>query len=269
MKQTSPIPSVGFGTGPLTEEQVCKETVRLALDVGFRHIDTAQMYQNERFIGEAVEASPYSPTDLFLATKVHPANLAYDDVIASAESSRDRLGVDTIDLLYVHWPVMAYDPDETLPAFEALWEQGLINHIGLSNFTPSLLIEAVEQLSAPVLAHQIEMHPLLQQRELFALAQKLDHYLVAYSPLARGKVLKNDVVRSLAEEYSLSPAQVALAWLLSKEIIRPIPFSANRRHLRENLQVRDLDYTEMDLSEIEAISREERVVAHDLNQEFS
>src|SRR6056297_2542196 len=149
------IPQPGFGTSG-HEGEACTENVVRALEAGYRHVDTAQMYDNERAVGEALERADVDRADVFLATKVLPENLAHDDVIASTETSLDRLGVDAVDLLYVHWPVAAYEPESTLPAMDEVVERGFTRHVGLSNFTVEYLEEAREILDAPVVAHQVE-----------------------------------------------------------------------------------------------------------------
>jgi 2,5-diketo-D-gluconate reductase B len=171
----------------------------------------------------------------------------------------DRLGLDVIDLLYVHWPLGAYDPADTLRAFDELREEGLIRHVGLSNFTPDLLDEARDHLDAPIAAHQVEMHPLLHQDDLVTYARKHDHVLVAYSPIARGKVFDDPTIQRIAEKHDATPAQVSLAWLVGKENVVTVP-KATDDHLTENLAAADLDLDPDDVAAIEAIDREERVV---------
>ncbi|MFC6726432.1 aldo/keto reductase, partial [Halobium palmae] len=151
------LPAVGFGTGG-TEGDACTDAVVGALDAGYRHVDTAQMYGNEGAVGRGIRESDVDRDDVVLATKVHPSNLAGDDVLETARESLDRLGADRVDLLYVHWPTDAYDPEETLPAFDDLRDRGVVDHVGVSNFTPALLDEARAILDAPIAAHQVECH---------------------------------------------------------------------------------------------------------------
>jgi len=192
--------------------------------------------------GEAIEASDVDREELFLATKVHPDSLAPEDVLETTEKSLDRLGVERVDLLYVHWPVRAYDAEATLPAFDRLREAGRTRHVDVSNFTPELLAEARERLTSPVFAHQVECHPLLPQDELLERAEATGHHLVAYSPLGRGEVLDHLVLRSVADDLGSTPAAVALAWLLDRGIV-PIP-KARGAHITENLAAREFDLTD-------------------------
>ena len=255
-------PDVGIGTYDLAHD-TCKASVEHALDVGYRHVDTAEMYDNEAAVGDAIAAADVDREDVFVATKIHSRNLAFEDVLEHARASRDRLGVDVIDLLYVHWPIRAYDPADTLAAFDELYDQGVIRHVGLSNFTPELLEEACSQLDAPVFAHEVECHPLLPQDELRAFANEHDHHLVAYSPLAKGAVTDVSELAAVAEKHDATPAQVAIAWLLSKENVAVIPKSTSPAHIRENYEARRLSLDPTDAERIDAIDRTQRQVDFD------
>ncbi|MWV64417.1 aldo/keto reductase [Halorubrum sp. JWXQ-INN 858] len=252
---------LGFGTSGLDDHDACVEAVTAALDAGYRHVDTAQMYGNEAAVGEAVRESDVDREDVVVATKVHYDHLAPDDVRETARESLDRLGLDRVDLLYVHWPMGAYDPETTLPAFDDLREAGVTDHVGVSNFTPELLREAQGVLESPIAAHQVECHPRFQQPELRALADELDHRLVGYSPLGRGTVLDDPTLVAVAERTDTSPAVVALAWALARGVV-PIP-KATGDHVVENRQALDLDLSEDDLAAIDAIEPGERVIDPD------
>ncbi|MFB6161353.1 MAG: aldo/keto reductase [Haloferacaceae archaeon] len=257
------LPEIGFGTNELRGDAGV-ETVRLALEAGYRHLDTARMYENEREVGRAVAESDVPREDVVVATKVLPEALGHDDLVASARESADRLGVDTIDLLYVHWPMDAYDPDETLPALDELVAEGLVDHVGLSNFTPDLLDEARARLDAPVAAHQVEMHPLLPQDELLAYADEHGHRLVAYCPLVRNEVTDVPEVVDVAERRGVTPAQASIAWVMAKGAV-PIPRSGSPEHVRANLAAADVELTDEDVARIDAIdpSRHRRLVDPD------
>ncbi|WP_458206092.1 aldo/keto reductase [Haladaptatus sp. NG-SE-30] len=252
-------PKIGIGTYENTDPDVCKASVETALNIGYRHVDTAEMYENEVAVGEGIAAADCTRDDVFLATKIHSSNLGYDDVLTHAQESCDRLGVDVLDLLYVHWPIRAYDPEETLAAFDELYERGLIRHVGLSNFTPPLLETALEQLDAPLFAHQVECHPLLQQGELREYAHEHGHRLVAYSSLAKGTVTEVPEVVDIAAKHGATPAQVSLAWLLSKDCV-VIPKSSSEAHLRENFEARRLSLPDEDIERIDSIDQTSRQV---------
>lgn len=248
------LPPMGIGTYGIDPAD-CAVAVETALDYGYRHIDTAEMYGTESAVKEGISRSCVDREEIFIATKIHSKHLAYDDVIAHTDACRDRLGVDVIDLLYVHWPIRTYDAVETLAAFDELYDRGDIRHVGLSNFTPALLRDAIEQLDAPVTAHQVECHPFLQQAELRRIAREHGHALVAYSPLAKGALLDDPVLMEVAEAYDATPAQVALAWLHAKPDVIPIPCSTDPVHIRDNLDALDLTLDDEAMARIDAIDR--------------
>jgi len=249
------LPPLGLGTWDLPGE-TCARVVADALELGYRHVDTAQLYGNERAVGEGLSRAEVPRESVVVATKVDPEALGHDDVLASTRESLDRLGLGSVDLLYVHWPRAAYDAERTLAAFARLVEEGLVGGIGVSNFTPDLLDEARERVE--VTAHQVEMHPLCPQERLREYAAEHGHALVAYSPLARGRVLELDPVRAVAERRDATPAQVCLAWLREKGAV-PIPKTAGG-HLEENYRSLDVELNERDVARIDAVERRERVV---------
>lgn len=251
---------VGLGTmGHDTPEQ-CIDSVETALEMGYRHIDTAQKYRNEREVGKGIAQSDVDREAITLATKVEETNLAYDDVHRTVDESLDRLGVDAVDILYVHWPAPTYDPEETLAAFDEVVADGKAHRIGLANFTPTLVDEAQECLDTPLSAVQVEMHPLLRQSELLTYARTNDLFLVAYCPLMRGEIFDVPEFRKIADVAGVSIAQLSLAWLCSKKNVVPIPKATGEVHLRENLDAATLDLDDEILSRVDAIDRERRVV---------
>jgi len=252
-------PRIGSGTWQLKGD-ACYESVRTALRTGYRHIDTARMYGNEEQVGRAIADAEVSRDDLFVATKLWHDELSPADVEEHALESRDRLQVETIDLLYVHWPVGTYDAAATLPALEQLRADGIVEHVGLSNFTPPLLSEAVRIMEKPPLALQLEMHPFLQQRELHKMALEHDMYLVAYSPLKRADGLNDPVLEEIADEMNATPAQVCLAWHLSKNSVCPIPKSSDPEHIRQNFEARDLQLSDAQLQRINDLDAGDRAI---------
>jgi 2,5-diketo-D-gluconate reductase B len=250
---------LGLGTWENRDPAECREAVREALELGYRHIDTAQLYENEASVGEGIAAADVDREDVFLATKVGTDNLAYEDVLESTEESLAKLGTDYVDLLYVHWPVNTYDAEATLTAFQELYNEGSIRHVGVSNFEKRHLAEATEILDAPIFANQVECNPYLQQGTLRAHARNNDYWLVAYSPLARGAVLDDPVLADIAEKHDATVSQVTLAWLLSLERLVPIP-KARGEHVAENWAARDVDLDAEDMERIADLDRGERQV---------
>ena len=256
------MPMLGLGTWENDDPDACTESVKTALEMGYRHIDTAQAYDNEEAVGKGLAEADVDREDVFLATKVWIDQLEHDDVIESTKESMEKLGVDYLDLLYIHWPSGDYDPEETLGAFDELVEEGLIENIGVSNFTPDHLDEAQAATDNGVFANQVEMHPLLPQTELREYAEENGIELVAYSPLARGDVMDVDVLGDVAEKYDVSAVQVSLAWLREKGVTA-IPKATSEEHIRDNWESLALELDDEDIQRIDDIDEEERKVHPD------
>ncbi len=256
------MPMLGLGTWQNDDADQCAETVETALEMGYRHVDTAQAYGNEAAVGDGIAAAGVAREDVFLATKVWNSNLAHDDVLETAERSLDDLGVDAVDLLYVHWPAGEYDPEGTLSAFDELYEQGTIRNVGVSNFEPHHVEEAMEILDAPLFANQVECHPFLPQDELRAHAEEHGYELVAYSPLARGEVFESDVLTDIADDHGVSAAQVSLAWLREKGVTA-IPKATGEDHVADNLASTALSLSDEEVARIDDIDRTDRRIDPD------
>jgi 2,5-diketo-D-gluconate reductase B len=260
--RTQQMPMLGLGTWENDDPDQCAESVETALGQGYRHVDTAQAYGNEEAVGRGIENAHVDREEVFLATKVWIDQLGHDDVISSTEQSMYDLGVDSLDLLYVHWPAGDYEPEETLGAFDELIEDGKVDRLGVSNFEPHHLEVAQDVADAPVFANQVEMHPLLQQEELRSYADSEDIELVAYSPLARGEVMNVEELQEIGEKHDASPAQVSLAWLHEKGVTT-IPKATGPDHIRDNFQSVAVDLDAEDIRAIDDIDREERQVNPD------
>ncbi len=260
--EASGMPILGLGTWQNTDPEQCAESVRTALEMGYRHVDTAQIYENEAAVGEGIASAAVDRDDIFLATKVGTRKLSYDDVIETTEESLEKLGVDAVDLLYVHWPIRTYDPEETLPAFDALYDDGLIDRVGVSNFEPAQLEEAVEVLDAPVFANQVELHPLLPQDHVREACAAHDVEVVAYSPLARGGVFDQPQLSEVASNHGVSEAQVSLAWMREKGVTA-IPKATGRDHIEDNWGSLALELEDEDVELIDSIEETNRVVDPD------
>lgn len=253
------LPALGLGTYRNDEPDQCATSVQTALEVGYRHVDTAEAYGNEAAVGRGLANAAVDRDDVFVATKVWHTNLEVGDVQAAARASRDRLGIETIDLLYVHWPAHTYDPAATLPAFAELADEGVIEHIGVSNFDPDQLATAVETVDAPILANQIELHPLLPQEKLRDACDRFDVAPVAYAPIARGEVFENPTIQDVADEQDATPAQVSLAWCREHGTVA-IPKAMGRDHIAENWASLGLELPETAMERLDAIEERKRVV---------
>jgi len=259
------LPPIGLGTWQNDDPEECAASVREALELGYRHVDTARFYENEAAVGDGIAAADVPRDSVFLASKLHPMaeGLAYDEVYDGIEESLSLLGVDALDLVYVHWPVGNYEAEETLAAFDDLVDDGLADHVGVSNFDTALLDEALSVLEEPLLANQVERHPMLPRDDLIAHAQEHDYYLVAYSPLGRGKALELPAVEAVAEKHDISPAQACLAWVTYPDNVVAVPKATGRDHLADNLGAADVELDPEDVERIDAVDRRERFVDRD------
>ncbi|WP_338727855.1 aldo/keto reductase [Haladaptatus sp. DJG-WS-42] len=257
--RTDGMPLLGLGTWENKDQAQCAASVKTALEMGYRHIDTAQIYGNEEGVGRGIEQADVPREDIFLATKVWIDELAPEDVRASTEESLDKLGVDYVDLLYIHWPAREYEPEATLEAFKDLKADGKIRRIGVSNFEPEQLDTARDILGDAVFANQVELHPLLPQHDLREYCDEHDIELVAYSPLARGDVFSVPELTAIAENHDASAAQVSLAWLREKGITA-IPKATSEAHISDNWQSLNLDLSADEIAAIDDLDQTDRKV---------
>ncbi|ATJ82112.1 2,5-didehydrogluconate reductase DkgB [Halomonas beimenensis] len=258
------IPNPGFGTYRLNGDTL-RQSLRTALEAGYRHIDTAQVYGNETEVGQALAESAVPREEVFLTTKVWHDRLVPGDLERSVEESLARLGTDYLDLLLIHWPsphdqvAMA----DYLPALQAVQRAGLTRHIGVSNFTRAHLDRALDILGeGALLTNQVEVHPFLQNRALIDKCRAHGIVVSAYMPLAVGKVMRDETLSRIAAAHGVGPAQVALAWLKARGIVT-FPSSTRDAHIRANLAAFELTLGEEDLRRIAALDRGERLADPD------
>lgn len=249
------MPLVGFGTYALGGETVT-ESVRTALDAGYRHVDTAEGYRNERAVAAGMER--YDREDVFLTSKVLPKNLHYESVLEACEASLDRLGTDYLDLYLVHWPNPTISLRETLAAMERLHEAGKVRNVGVSNFSKYQLMFALHVADVPIAVNQVEFHPWFYQADLLEYCEDNDVVLTAAAPLARTDVLDDPTIRDVAEAYDRTPAQVVLRWQVQKGVAT-IPKSSTPDHIRSNLGVGGWELDEEDVRRIDDTDTEKRV----------
>jgi diketogulonate reductase-like aldo/keto reductase len=259
------VPAVGLGTWRLRGDD-CRRAVATALSLGYRHVDTAQAYGNERAVGTAIRESDVDREDVFLATKLDGDGRRHEAVHRSVRESLDRLGTDYLDLLLIHWPngrppflpvtmPGATPLAETLGAMNELVEEGLVRHLGVSNFDRPLLDRARRLSDAPIAANQVQFHPYWDQRRLLSYCRRHDVLLTAYSPLCHGGVLDDDCLARIGRRYDKTPAQVAIRWVIQHDGVVAIPKATSRDHLAANLDVFDFELTDAEMEEIRRPSK--------------
>jgi 2,5-diketo-D-gluconate reductase B len=253
--QGTRIPVLGFGTW-LIEGADATEAVRDALEIGYRQIDTARAYENEREVGRGIADSGVAREEIFLTTKVPPDDAAAELVQRDAEESLERLGVDYLDLLLLHWPSPDVPLEETLKALTALRDDGRIRNLGVSNFPAGLLQQALDL--APVFCNQVEYHPFLGQDRLLELARANDVLITAYSPLAHGRVPDDATLNRIGDAHGKTAGQVALRWLLDQDHVSPIPKASSHERRVENFEVFDFELSDEERAEIDALPKDVR-----------
>ena len=246
------VPALGLGTYRLTGE-ACVRAVGRALSMGYRHLDTAQMYGNEAEVGRGIEDSGVERGEIFVTTKVWPSDFAHDRVLQKTRESLKKLRTDYVDLLLMHWPGDGVPLGETLGAMRELQQDGSLLHIGVSNFSPSLVEEAAEH--AEIICNQVQYHPYRRQDALVDQAQEMDYLLTAYTPLSRGGVQKDTTLREIGDAHGKTATQVALRWLVQQDKVCAIPKATSEEHLRENLDVFDFELSAEEMDRIYSLGR--------------
>ena len=243
------VPALGLGTYQLRGE-ACVEAVGRALELGYRHVDTAEYYRNQPEVGEAVAESDVDRDELFLTTKVWRTNLTHDGVLRSADESLRKLGVDYVDLLLIHWPSRSVPTEETIRAMNRLQEDGSVRHVGVSNFSVGQLREAMAASETPILTDQVQYHPYQDRGDLLEFCIENDVLLTAYSPLAKGRIAADDTLREIGTRYDKTAAQVALRWLVQQDHVAAIPKASSEAHLRDNLAIFDFELSNDEMERV-------------------
>jgi 2,5-diketo-D-gluconate reductase B len=247
------IPILGLGTWDL-RGKACSRIVEQALRLGYRHIDTAQAYENEREVGEGVRASGLAREQVFITTKVWWTHFASGELEHSVAESIARLKLGHIDLLLLHWPNPAVPIGETMAALCKIKREGLTRHIGVSNFTVKLLDEAMACASEPIVTNQFELHPYLDQSKLIAACRRHGIAVTAYSPIARGKVKGDEVLAGIGRAHGKTSAQICLRYLVQQGFV-VIPRTSKVERLTENFEIFDFELTGAEMAAIRALAR--------------
>lgn len=250
------IPAIGFGTWDLPQDRV-QALVEHAIATGYRHVDTAQMYRNEREVGAGLKGSGVKRDEIFLTTKIWPDQFRADDLKRAADERLKLLGVDAVDLLLLHWPAKDVPLAETIKALNEIRDVGQARHIGISNFTAAMVDEAVRLSAAPLVTNQVEYHPYLSQTKVMGALRRHGMALTAYCPIARGKVLADPVIGEVAEAHGRTATQVTLRWLVQQAGVVAIPRSSNEARIAENLAVFDFALSDEEMSRISALGSPE------------
>ena len=258
LNNQSNIPILGLGTWRLVGKEAT-ETVKKAIQMGYTHIDTAEMYDNEIQISEAIKS--FDHKKLFLTSKVWYDDLHYQSVIHACKESLKKLKIDYLDLYLIHWPNPSIDMQETFQALKELYSAGLIKAVGVSNFTIRHLKQALpicQSLSLPIVTNQVEFHPFLYQESLLNFCRKNNIYLTAYRPIAKGLVNQNKIIHQIAKKYKKTPIQITLRWLIQQDIIA-IPKASSEKHLKENLDIFNFKLDNSDTEIIKTVNQNKRL----------
>lgn len=251
------IPVIGFGTWPLKGEE-CARAVATAVEYGYRHIDTAAMYDNEAAVGEGLRASGIARNDVWVTTKVWWEDISDGALQRSAEASLKRLVLEQVDLLLIHWPNKAVPLAESIRALNDAKRRGLARYIGVSNFPSRMLDEAVALSGEPLVANQCEYHPHLDQSKVLAACRRHGVAFVSYCPLGRGSVggvLEEPAVREIAGRLGRTPAQVVLRWHIQQPGVVAVPKSGNPKRIAENFDVFGFTLDEADMRRLSGLAK--------------
>ena len=258
------LPPIGMGTFRLKGDDA-REAVRSALSLGYRHIDTAQIYGNEAAVGDGITTSGIPRREIFITTKIWIDRFRRSDLINSLQTSLQQLKTDHVDLTLIHWPSPGDEVpmEEYLTALRDAQREGLTDHIGVSNFTCAQMDQAKEILGeTPIFTNQVEVHPFLTNRKVVDHAQQLGIPVTGYMPLAVGKVMEDDTLKAIAKAHHATPAQIAIAWCLSRGVV-PIPSSTRPKHQTQNLDALKIELSPEDIQAIDGLDRNERIANPD------
>ncbi len=261
------VPALGFGTFGIRGEDGVRAATT-ALEIGYRHIDTAQEYDNEAEVGRAIDGSGVERGEIFLTTKIWPDRIGNGDLQRAADESLERLTTAYVDLLLIHWPSPTIALGESLGALAEVKAAGKARHIGISNFPIALMREAVETHGAGVVCNQVEYHPFLDQRRLIDDARAHGLFVTAYCPLAQGEVDGGPTLGVIARKHGKTPAQVTLRWVVDQDGVAAIPKAASETHCRANFEIFDFALSDEDRAAIDGLRGARRLVSPDFSPDW-
>ncbi|RVQ61492.1 aldo/keto reductase [Sinorhizobium meliloti] len=248
------IPALGFGTFRMSGAEVLR-ILPQALKLGFRHVDTAQIYGNEAEVGEAIQKSGIPRADVFLTTKVWVDNYRHDAFIASVDESLRKLRTDHVDLLLLHWPGSDVPMAERIGALNEVRNAGKVRHIGISNFNTTQMEEAARLSDAPIATNQVEYHPYLDQTKVLQTARRLGMSLTSYYAMANGKVPADPLLTEIGGRHGKTAAQVALRWLVQQQDVIVLSKTATEARLKENFAIFDFALTRQEMAAVRELAR--------------
>jgi len=252
------IPSIGLGTWELRGRK-CRRVVREALELGYRHIDTAAMYENESEVGSGIVDSGVDRKEIFLTTKINTIEVNNEGIVDAFHKSLSDLKTDYVDLLLIHWPAFSTNLGDMLEIMYGIKESQKARAIGVSNFNSTLLNDCARLGFEDIYCNQVEYHPFLSQEILLKKMNEMDVIPVAYCPICCGDVAKDSVIIELSEKYNKTPAQVTLRWIIQQQSVA-IPKSAKKRRLKENIDIYDFEIDDQDMDRIHSLARGQRLV---------
>ncbi|MFX0052469.1 MAG: aldo/keto reductase [Candidatus Hodarchaeota archaeon] len=260
------IPRLGFGTYRLWGQQTVRRTLKYALEAGYRHIDTARAYGNEKHIGKVIKESGIDREEIFITTKLWNTNHGYDKALKAIDLSLKSLNLDYVDLYLIHWPVAGYR--ESWKALEKIWEDGKAQAIGVSNFMIHHLEKLISEANIIPAVDQVEFTPYLYLKDLYNYCMNNNIIIEAYSPLTRGSKLNDPKLREIAEKYNKTTAQLLIRWGLQQDLIS-IPKSKHKKWIVENTQVFDFDISDEDMNKLKGFHENLRMSGSRVHEELN
>lgn len=248
------IPKLGYGTWQL-EGDKARNGVSMAIEIGYRHIDTAAIYRNEREVGQGIADSGIDRSDLFVTTKIWNEDIAAGRHMEAMDASLERLGLDHVDLILLHWPLPELSIADQVGPLADIQKSGKARLVGVSNYTSRQIGEAVDACDVPLACVQCEYHPLLDQTAVLDAARRHDMLFTSYSPIGQGELLDHPAVKELAGEHGVSPAQIVLRWHIQQDHVAAIPKATSRGHIEQNFDIFGFELSEEAMTRLHGLAK--------------